>query len=1086
MDTQLQNKMADTTQITIVFSDTNGPDKNEQSGYRIFRKLGSDPFPDNILVEDPLPTGVEIVKSHGNTRWTESDYDELTDNNNTPSTGDITFNDNVVPGVSYFYRIEFYRNSTRESAISDAVGPLQGYTSNGLAYPGGALNYDPSSDIEWGNSYCSVAPLMHIDATFEYSKYGGDYSYSGGYRKNPESSWSTGNVEYAKTADQFENLVRDINLPLEAHYSQLVNWQTPLNGDGIPVIVQKYILGANGTNSLRLGKQQTLTGLFNKYFNDKNTSDFIVEGLSDKAPALFLDKGFTAIIVVPGSRPYTQLDSDKIDAFESIQTWSSGTDYEESIYVKARDSDNRWGYYQKKSTTDNPNTLNPSENSSDWKYMNRITEYNPITIGQMNTNYLQHTFPLATTFFDSGYPCRLNTDSWKHWSYKNLNINNLPVTVNETNVQDVIDAEVRQKIDEARSFEYYRFSDGNRLKFRKNDHFYFNNLGINGSTEAPGRKFDYVGPFGAASMTVTDLNGPHPFFGGVRDTHFWATKRSEWHDGRNFWFNSFSYQKEGYFKDLIFKTDDDVEKYTKGPKELSVNSLISSKFDYYSELKHAFNWGNGVGLTHYHGIVSPYMSVSYFENGQSGAFYPNNHLSHNMGGDQFTPAIWTHASITPQGKFMSVATEIQDESKEQLYTTSTNAYNGGFNYFPEDRQVGWSGGFPTHCGCVYQSLNYIQDFWSDLDEESFTYFSGRPVGQHTGGSNSSYTFTGWLDYLAAIRDDAPTVTDHKAYEYCKTSHIYVVSMRINQDPDGGPNQFTAYLNGKPFLNFYDYYLGFPSTHGASGGMAGVGGMSAPQAAYGRYNLKNEYDCRDKDNYVVSCSSSFTTNTKAGELNSENFNGVTKPDGSLITNTGMQEGRHPIYLPGGPAYNYAASFKMPTQSKGMSMINAGFQPGGCRVTPGFHASQVVPFQAPVLGFSELFFFPELLDYSDLKRVVGYLQTKYDDKLYPQQDLYHLGYTYQDNWSNNTAVNDNIIYGSQSDPFKLSKFQQTYTIQTSHSPVSGNFYGDGGAINTTIGGWDFRFDDADPKPYPLKYLRGGKRNESGKSNPQPIFR
>jgi hypothetical protein len=306
-------------------------------------------------------------------------------------------------------------------------------------------------------------------------------------------------------------------------------------------------------------------------------------------------------------------------------------------------------------------------------------------------------------------------------------------------------------------------------------------------------------------------------------------------------------------------------------------------------------------------------------------------------------------------------------------------------------------------------------------------------------------------------------------------------MRINQDPDGGPNQFTAYLNGKPFLNFYDHYLGFPSTKGTSSIMAGVSGMSAGQVAYSWHN-GGDHDCRDKDNYPISCDSQFTYNTKRNEL----VNGHTDRNGNLVTNTNMDEHRHPIYLPGGLAHNYAASFNMPTAARGMPILNAGFQPGGCRVTPGFNTSQVVPFNAPVLGFSELLFFPELLDYADLKRVIGYLQDKYTGKLYDQEDSYHLGYTYQDNWSNNTSVNNNIIYGSVNDAIKLSKFQQTYTIQTSHSPESGNFYGDGGPISTTIGGWDFQFDNADPKPYPIKFTTGGKRDSSGKSNPQPIFR
>ncbi len=156
--------------ITIKFSDDNGdptgqPSDSDNTGYRIYRAVGS----------DPSNTPAKKI------------YDSEESNNPPPlGTGEITFEDTSVDfNQPYYYRVENFRTKSgggEDTALSPLVGPISIQDLDRLGYP----NNTPSDQDGIATYSISVEPLIHYDASQEVKRHGIDHNY-GAYNGTVEN-----------------------------------------------------------------------------------------------------------------------------------------------------------------------------------------------------------------------------------------------------------------------------------------------------------------------------------------------------------------------------------------------------------------------------------------------------------------------------------------------------------------------------------------------------------------------------------------------------------------------------------------------------------------------------------------------------------------------------------------------------------------------------------------------------------------------------------------------------------------------------------------------------------------------------------
>lgn len=170
-----------TAKITFKFSDDNGDpsggsSSSDNTGYRVYRKAGSDPSNDsaNLLYENTSPP---------------------------QGTGVITFIDDgsngTAPSVNtrYYYRIENVRGT--DTALSASIGPIVVADLDKLAYP-----ENSPSNTDGVTNFINVEPLIHYDAFNEEKRNGIGYKYpNNSYVRNLsrrfsglDQSWGGGTV----------------------------------------------------------------------------------------------------------------------------------------------------------------------------------------------------------------------------------------------------------------------------------------------------------------------------------------------------------------------------------------------------------------------------------------------------------------------------------------------------------------------------------------------------------------------------------------------------------------------------------------------------------------------------------------------------------------------------------------------------------------------------------------------------------------------------------------------------------------------------------------------------------------------------
>jgi hypothetical protein len=982
MDTQSQNKMQDRTTIRFSFTDDNGPlAKDEQSGYRIYKKQGGDPVPGGVA-------GPEHEQYIFRSQDQSGSPTGIGTNINIEDT-------DVDAGKAYFYRVEYYRDSTSEVAMSELIGPLQGYTSDVLAYPGGVLDYDPNDNLDWGDSYVSVSPIFHIDAAYEFGKHGGEYHYAKTYNPNPSEPYgyfqyahvgTKYNIKPGKQEDFFTNLVKDINLEISAGHSVLTNWQSPINGDGIPTIVTpcglSNGLGILPSNSSKSHKPNILKGFYEKYFSDKplakiNQRPYNTSQTAPVSGTILLDKGWTFAMVIPGMRPMTRHD-EYIDPTKDFEIGShtfghsplwtqekqnsgafiSSTQVRDEIQVPL-DGDNesigRYAYF--KSLVNQP-TTRPGDLTAEWSFVR---------------------------YYDSILP---NVSSSSFFSFGFLE------SSGASGITDSRLAGIGQYL--------YNFSDGNIGSFRKNNFF------------------------GFIPLTTGTLSSDS-IFSGDSSTGLLST-RDEWKNlelqadgsagpnsnifGYPWKLTSFSYLNDGYYKDLVYKTQDDIDRYSIYSDVIGANTntyIVGGSGGITTTHKPSgYQFPDSLTVRSMHGgVILGNIDNRYW------SFHPKttSHDAHEeqdydghvayplLTHDQFSPNItqWTHYDTA--FKRTSLNNDINQEWSE-LAAQNKPYYH--HYYAPENFEDGWKGSFPSTCGTVLPAMPHITKFYSDY---SPIHATDRKL------------------YIRKIMDDVPSVRNHEAYKMCHSSHILTGVMRVNDSEDGGPNQLTIFLDGEPIYNMYDFY----------------------DVVVGRTYYNNH-----------SIDAEWAFGYRGVTLLSNRYGSTVDPDYDI---------RNKLYsTPSAPLYNPVIPYTNWPATQYTAQMALGLKPLCYRFLYQFSSHNFKAFLPSPLGFSEVLFFPEMLGWSDFQRMINYFKTKYTGKLYEQKDLYHTGYVFQSDWGNGT--NDELLYGTTSKPYALDKFQQTHSIQTDHSPgLSPSF--DSGPTSVTIGGWNTKYSDYSLPPFHFKH-------------------
>lgn len=132
------------SRVRLTFTDDNHG-ANEADGYKIYRKVGSDPCPGGVIDPSNLHETVAGITTGSEVQWTDMTAD---------------------PSTNYFYRASFYRGSD-ESLSQMAVGPIVFPSADDLGYP----NNSPAHDSGVQN-FMSVEPIYHLAADKMHSRYG--------------------------------------------------------------------------------------------------------------------------------------------------------------------------------------------------------------------------------------------------------------------------------------------------------------------------------------------------------------------------------------------------------------------------------------------------------------------------------------------------------------------------------------------------------------------------------------------------------------------------------------------------------------------------------------------------------------------------------------------------------------------------------------------------------------------------------------------------------------------------------------------------------------------------------------------------
>ena len=132
------------SRVRLTFTDDNHG-ANEADGYKIYRKVGSDPCPGGVIDPANLHDTVAGITTGSQVQWTDMQADAST---------------------NYFYRASFYRG-TDESLSQMPVGPVVFPSADDLGYP----NNSPAHDSGVQN-FMSVEPLYHLAVDKMHSRYG--------------------------------------------------------------------------------------------------------------------------------------------------------------------------------------------------------------------------------------------------------------------------------------------------------------------------------------------------------------------------------------------------------------------------------------------------------------------------------------------------------------------------------------------------------------------------------------------------------------------------------------------------------------------------------------------------------------------------------------------------------------------------------------------------------------------------------------------------------------------------------------------------------------------------------------------------
>lgn len=132
------------SRVRLTFTDDNHG-ANEADGYKIYRKVGSDPCPGGVVDPANLHETVAGITTGSEVQWTDMQADAST---------------------NYFYRASFYRG-TDESLSQMSVGPVIFPSADDLGYP----NNSPAHDSGVQN-FMSVEPIYHLAADKMHSRYG--------------------------------------------------------------------------------------------------------------------------------------------------------------------------------------------------------------------------------------------------------------------------------------------------------------------------------------------------------------------------------------------------------------------------------------------------------------------------------------------------------------------------------------------------------------------------------------------------------------------------------------------------------------------------------------------------------------------------------------------------------------------------------------------------------------------------------------------------------------------------------------------------------------------------------------------------